>query len=144
MARTARNSTLESRAARARLRVRRKGKIRPVVLTDEAKQSFAEWTEEKAPADHVSCAPTVAFGAPRTRSGPWTMQQAGGSLASGEFPHPAPYPRISPGHERGTDGCDRSAARSCRYPYDRKALCPSSAELRRADYPGEFPDTWAR
>jgi integrase len=30
-----------------------KGKIHHVVLTDEAKQSFAEWTEEKAPADHV-------------------------------------------------------------------------------------------
>jgi integrase len=30
-----------------------KGKIRHVVLTDEAKQSFAEWTEKKGPADHV-------------------------------------------------------------------------------------------
>ncbi len=30
-----------------------KGKIRHVVLTDEGKQSFAEWTEELSPADHV-------------------------------------------------------------------------------------------
>jgi integrase len=30
-----------------------KGKVRHVVLTDEAKQSFAEWTKEKGPADHV-------------------------------------------------------------------------------------------
>ena len=27
--------------------------MRHVVLTDEAKQSFAEWTKEKGPADHV-------------------------------------------------------------------------------------------
>jgi integrase len=30
-----------------------KGKIRHVVLTDEASASFTEWTEDKAPADHV-------------------------------------------------------------------------------------------
>jgi integrase len=30
-----------------------KGKIRHVVLTDEAKQSFAEWTKDKGPSDHV-------------------------------------------------------------------------------------------
>ena len=30
-----------------------KGKIRHVVLTDEAKQFFAEWTEDKALSDHV-------------------------------------------------------------------------------------------
>jgi integrase len=30
-----------------------KGKIRHVVLTDEAKQTFAQWTEEKASTDHV-------------------------------------------------------------------------------------------
>ena len=30
-----------------------KGKIRHVVLTDEAKQSFAEWTENLSPADNV-------------------------------------------------------------------------------------------
>jgi integrase len=30
-----------------------KGKIRHVVLTDEAKKSFAEWTKDKGPSDHV-------------------------------------------------------------------------------------------
>jgi integrase len=30
-----------------------KGKIRHVVLTDEGKQSFAEWTEKLSPTDHV-------------------------------------------------------------------------------------------
>lgn len=30
-----------------------KGKIRHVVLTNEAQQSFAVWTEDKAPSDHV-------------------------------------------------------------------------------------------
>jgi integrase len=30
-----------------------KGKIRHVVLTDEARQSFADWTNDKGPSDHV-------------------------------------------------------------------------------------------
>jgi integrase len=30
-----------------------KGKIRHVILTDEAKASFVEWTKDKGPADHV-------------------------------------------------------------------------------------------
>ncbi len=119
-----------------------KGKIRHVVLTDEGKAAFADWTAERAlPINVFLRADGERLGhlAPEAAAG--RGQRPGRNHAGGEFPHPAPYPRLASRHERRADGRHRRPARPRRHPHDRKALRPSGAELCRADDPGEFSNT---
>jgi integrase len=54
-----------------------KGKIRHVVLTDEGKACFADWTKVRAPSENVFLRADATPEAPRTRSGRWMRRASG-------------------------------------------------------------------
>lgn len=113
-----------------------KGKIRHVVLTDEARNSFFAWTAGLAHSDHLPARRRQGVGHIASETPARRGEPARRHRSSGELPHPAPYPRIAPRHEWCADGRRRRPAGSCRHPHDREALRPPRSKLRCAGDPG--------